>query len=93
MAENPFDQLADHEVPPLPLDFDLKVHARVNDALVGTHLVDFGLRAIPLALAELARAAVAMVVFTLAGSYPTERRTPRPEDRNRAKDAPGGGDR
>lgn len=78
--ENPLERLAGLDVPPVPKDFDLKVHDRVNDALLGTHLVDFGLRVVPLALAEMARALVALVVFTLAGSYPAERRKPRSDD-------------
>lgn len=77
MTDDPFAQLAARDVPPVPEDFEIKVHARVNDALLGTHLVDFFLRAAPLALLEFGRVAIGMGLFTLTGDYPHDDRRKR----------------
>lgn len=80
MTDDPLARLATHDVPPLPEDFDSRVHERVNDALLGTHLVELVLRAAPWALFELARAGVGALLFTLTGSYPSDDRRKRRRD-------------
>jgi len=68
------EQLADHEVPPVPVRFDAELHQRVNRGLLGASLAELVLRAIPFAALHLAGAVWGLVRFTLTGRYGHERR-------------------
>ena len=70
MDHDLLEQLADTTVPPLPADFDRSVHQRLNRTLLVGQLIEFVCLALPLALAELARATVAAAIYTLSGRYP-----------------------
>lgn len=70
MTHDPLAQLAEATVPPLPDDFDRSVHQRLNRTLVAGQLTEFACVALPCALAELARALAAAVVYTSSGRYP-----------------------
>jgi hypothetical protein len=64
-----FERLSELDVPPPPANLDRAIHQRVNRSLMAQHLVDFALRAIPLAIFELARAVLAAMLFTLKGRF------------------------
>jgi hypothetical protein len=74
-----FEQLAEGDVPPPPVDFDRRLHRRLNKHLVVLHVVEFALCVLPYAAGHLARAVVGFVRVTLAGRHEVDRRT-RPSD-------------
>jgi len=75
-----FEQLAEDDVPPVPADFDRKVHARVNDSLLSVHLTEFVFRVVPYALGHFAQATIGLLIFTLCGRFPHDRGN-RPKQR------------
>jgi hypothetical protein len=75
MNDDLLERLAETAVPPLPADFDRAVHQRLNRTLVVGHLIDFAAVALPMALVEFARAAIAAALYTLSGRYPTTTNT------------------
>ncbi|HVX14404.1 MAG TPA: hypothetical protein VHC22_24670 [Pirellulales bacterium] len=75
MNDDLLERLAETTVPPLPADFDRAVHQRLNRTLVVGHLIDFAVVALPMALAEFARAVAAAALYTLSGRYPATNNT------------------
>jgi hypothetical protein len=49
MATDLLQQLAEIEVPAMPDDFDRNVHQRLNARLLGAHVAEVSLRALPFA--------------------------------------------
>lgn len=68
-----FEMLAEKDVPPVPTDFDRQVHARVNDSLIGIHVLEFVFQAVPYAMLNFAQALIGLFGFTLSGGFPHDR--------------------
>jgi hypothetical protein len=68
------EQLAEHDVPPVPSEFDARLHERVNRGLLGASVAEFVLKAIPFTALHLAGAVWGLVRFTFTGRYGHERR-------------------
>ena len=64
-----FEQLAELDVPPPPVEFDRQLHHRLNRTLVAMQVLDLIVRALPWALWHFGRALLGAVVFTLRGKY------------------------
>jgi hypothetical protein len=79
-----FEQLAEREVPPPPVDFDRRLHRRLNKYLVALHLVEFVLRVLPYGFAHLGRAVIGFMHMTLTGRHEVDRRTRPPDDERSA---------
>jgi len=77
MAIDLFDQLADLEIPPPPVQFDKQLHERVNRSLVTWQLVDLIVTGLPWALLHFGRAFVGFIAFTLTGRYETNTKNGR----------------
>jgi hypothetical protein len=73
MTQDWFEQLAEQEVPPMPVDFDLGLHEKVNDSLLGVHYLELVCRVAPYALLHFAIAMLAAFCFSLSGEYPNDR--------------------
>ncbi|HUY33285.1 MAG TPA: hypothetical protein VMV69_10935 [Pirellulales bacterium] len=58
-------------VPPLPAEFDRKVHRRLNDRLLWGQVAELVFSVAPYALVHLAQAACGLLLFTWAGRFPT----------------------
>jgi hypothetical protein len=71
MATDLFDQLADLEVPPPPVEFDRNLHERLNRSLTTQQIFDLGLRALPCAGIELLRALAGFISLTITGAFPS----------------------
>lgn len=71
---NLFQELAEHEIPPLPADFGKAVHQRVNRSLVALQLLDLLWRGLPLAFLLFGRALIGLIAFTFTGKFPVEKR-------------------
>ena len=63
------DQLRTVDIPPPPDDFTDRVHRQLNDWLLTSHLLDFVVRALPMAFGHFARAVVAALVSSLTGRF------------------------
>lgn len=74
MASNLFEQLAEHEIPPMPEDFDSSVHQRVNRSLVVLQMLDLLWRGLPLAFVLFGRAVIGMIVYSFTGKFPNEKK-------------------
>jgi hypothetical protein len=74
-----FEQLADRDVPPPPVDFDRRLHGRLNKHLLALHVAEFALRVVPYGMAVLGRAVLGFVSVTLTGRHQADR-TKRPTD-------------
>jgi hypothetical protein len=81
MATNLFEQLAELEVPPPPVQFDKQLHERVNRSLVVSQMVDLAFKGFPWALLHFSRAFVGFITLTLIGRYDTNRQSRRDERR------------
>jgi hypothetical protein len=68
-----FEKLAEKDVPPVPVDFDRQVHARVNDSLLGVHVTEFLFQVVPYGLWHFAQATIGLFVLTLSGRFPHDR--------------------
>jgi len=68
-----FEMLAEKDVPPVPADLDRHVHDRVNDSLIGIHILEFVFQAIPYALMHFVQGLIGLVGFTLSGGFPHDR--------------------
>jgi len=75
-----FEQLARRDVPPPPVDFDRRLHGRLNKHLVVLHVAEFALRVLPYAAALLGRAVIGWVRLTLTGRHEVDRRRRPPGD-------------
>ena len=73
MSFDIFEQLAQHDVPPMPTDFDRQVHHRVNDSLLGVHVTEFVFQVMPYALLHFAQAVMGLAMLTLSGGFPQDR--------------------
>ena len=69
MAQDLLEQLAEAKVPPVPDQFDQRVHLRLNKMLLWTHLTDLYVRGFVYAVGHFARAFVGLVMFTLSGRF------------------------
>jgi hypothetical protein len=69
MAPNLFEQLADLEVPPPPIQFDEQLHDRVNRSLITWQLVDLAVNGLPWVLLHFGRAFVGLISSTITGRY------------------------
>ena len=69
MTDNLFDQLRALEIPPLPDDFDDRLHRQLNDWLLISHLLEFAGRALPVACGHFARAMLATAICSLTGKF------------------------
>ena len=68
------EQLAEYEVPPVPREFDVRLHERVNRGLLAGQAVELVLKAIPYTVLHLAGAVWGLVMYTMTGRYGHERR-------------------
>lgn len=71
-----FEQLSQHEVPPMPERFSQRVHLRLNKTLVVVHVVEFLLRVLPQCALFFGRAVIGLISYTLSGRYPHDRSPP-----------------
>ena len=69
MAKELLDELRTVEIPPLPEDFDDRVHHQLNHWLVASHLLEFAGRALPVAFGHFAAAVLALAAFSLTGRF------------------------
>ena len=70
MATDIFEQLAETEVPPAPVDaLDKGFNRRLNNRLLGNHLLDFALRCLPYTAWHMTRAMIAVVWYTISGKF------------------------
>jgi hypothetical protein len=75
-----FERLAEGDVPPPPVDFDRRLHRRLNKHLVVLHVVEFALRVLPTAAVHLGRAVIGFMHLTLTGRHEVDRKTRPPGD-------------
>lgn len=73
MSVDLFEQLADQKVPPVPENFNRRVHQRLNKTLVVLHVAELMLRVLPYCALLFGRAVVGMISYTASGRYPEER--------------------
>lgn len=73
MIQDWFEQLAEQDVPPMPVDFDQGLHEKVNDSLLGVHYVELVCRAAPYALLHFTLAMIGALRYSLTGEYPNDR--------------------
>ncbi len=74
MPTDLLEQLARLDVPPTPVAFDDDLHERLNRSLTAQHVVDLGLRALPVAAIEFVRAVCGLVSLTVAGKFPERKK-------------------
>jgi hypothetical protein len=67
-------QWAEHDVPPVPKQFDQRVHSRVNRVLLVTQVLDLLVRGFPYAIGHFAQAVGGLVFLTLSGRFPEARK-------------------
>ena len=87
MPSDLLEQLADTEVPPLPVDFRRRVHRRLNHRLLAVHLGDLLVRGLPFAITSFAQALFGLIHYSASGQYPTDRPS---GSAGSAEDRPGG---
>jgi hypothetical protein len=64
-----FEQLAQSEVPPPPVEFDRQLHERVNRSLLAMHVADLLIGAMPWAILQLLSALGGFLRLTISGSF------------------------
>ena len=69
MSTDLWQDLAEQTVPPVPDDLPARVHSRLNDRLVVTHVTDFALGALPASLMLFSEAVLGLLSFTAGGEY------------------------
>lgn len=74
MSIDLLDQLVHSEVPAPPPELETGVHERLNATLVTLQVMEALLRALPYAAWQFARSVLGMLVFTLTGRFPPEKR-------------------
>ena len=74
---DPFEQLAEIEVPPVPAarTFTAGVRRKLHPRLLALHLIEFAVGATGWALVHMAAALAAAVRYTVTGSWPERRKT------------------
>lgn len=77
---DPFEQLSQLEVPPMPAAQTLRagVRRKLNPRLLALHVIEFALGATSWALVHMAAALAAAIRYTVTGRWP-----PRAEDRKK----------
>ncbi len=78
MAHDFLDQLAQLEVHAPPPDFDRQLHQRLNRSLLGQHLLDLLLGALPWAFVHFARGCIGAIVFTATGRFTEQQENENP---------------
>ena len=73
MARGLLETLAEHGVPPVPAELDERVHQRLNRALLGAHLVDLALGALPYLAGHLFRGVMHLIGSTFTGRFESDR--------------------
>jgi len=68
------ERLTELKVPPPPDSLKRDVHQRVNRALLVQHIVELATQGAIYAGGHLLRGLVGLVVYTLTGKYPKEKR-------------------
>jgi len=74
MPPQTLEELARHDVPPLPVDFEPLFHERLNHSLVALHVLDFLVRGLPYAFLHFGRAVLGLVIYSIAGKHLHEKR-------------------
>ena len=74
---DPFEQLAEIEVPPVPAarTFTAGVRRKLHPRLLALHLIEFAFGATGWALVHMAAALAAAGRYTVTGSWPERRKT------------------
>jgi hypothetical protein len=69
------DRLADVDVPPVPTapEFTAGVRRKLHPRLLAAHVAGFALQALPWAAVQFVGAVLAVVRFSLTGSWPRQR--------------------
>ena len=65
MAVDPLEMLAQQEVPPVPADLDARLHQRLNEMLLASHIGEFAGWALPSAAGGLLDGLVHLVEESL----------------------------
>jgi hypothetical protein len=73
MPKGLLDSLADHDVPPVPVELGRRLHQRLNRALLTKHLLDLVLGGVPWLASELLRATGYFIQATFTGRFETDR--------------------
>jgi len=73
MAKGLLDTLAEHDVPPVPAELNERVHQRLNQALLGAHLVDLALGAVPYLAVHFLRGVGHLIGSTCTGKFESAR--------------------
>jgi hypothetical protein len=76
MSHDLFEQLARHEVPPVPENLSRGVHQRLNKTLVLVHTVEFALQVLPYCAVFFGRAVMGLLAYTVTGRFPNDRSPP-----------------
>jgi len=71
-------QWVEHDVPPVPKQFDQRLHDRVNRVLLATHVLDLVLKGFPYAIGHFAQAVGGLIFLTLSGRFPKVRKPNNP---------------
>jgi hypothetical protein len=77
---DPFEQLSQLEVPPVPAAQTLRagVHRKLNPRLLAVHVIEFAFGATWWSIAHMAAALAAAIRYTVTGRWP-----PRADDREK----------
>ena len=73
MATGLLDTLAERGVPPVPAELNERVHQRLNRALLGAHLVDLALGAVPYLAIHFLRGVAHLVGTAFTGKFESGR--------------------
>ena len=68
--KNFLDQLADEEMPAVPSELDANLHQRINNLLLGQHVLELICLGIPYVFFHLLHALTGAACFSLSGRYP-----------------------
>lgn len=69
MSNDLLDLLSGDEVPDSPRSLSKQVHQRLNPRLLGFHLAEFAVLAVPFAFFHFLKALAGALVFTLTGHF------------------------
>lgn len=72
MANDLFEQLSRDDVPQIPGGLPRQVHERLNPRLLGFHLAEFAVLAVPFAFFHFLKALTGALGFSLTGRFPKE---------------------
>ena len=77
MVSGLLKRLSEKQVPPPPVTFESELNTRLNDRLLISQVLDFVCRAMPYTFMEFGKALIGLVVLTLTGRSPGDRRRRR----------------